>query len=319
MTDGSATGDPACLIVTAAADEFAAAVTASGGAGIPVRCRVSAQQARDEYAGESVVFGNPAMIRDALPGMPGVAWVQSSWAGVTPLIEYPRRDYVLTGIKDVFGPQMSEYVLGYLLAHELGILRRSEQQRQRLWQHDYSGTLQGKRLCALGTGSIGRHIAMTAAGFGVQVTGVNRSGSAVSGIADTRPVSELKAVLNVSDYVVASLPQTPQTDHLLDAAAIAALPAHAYLINVGRSNLVDDDALMAALRGQRLAGAALDVFDEEPIPPDSPLWDTPNLSITPHIAAVSHPHLIAPIFVDNYARYRKGKPLCHVIDFDTGY
>jgi len=316
MTDAAA---PACLIVTAAAAEFAAAIESRSEVAIPVRSALSAEEASRMYAGETILFGNPAMIRDALPGMPDVAWVQSSWAGVTPLIDYPRRDYLLTGIKDVFGPAMAEYVIGYLLAHELKILERMAAQRRKCWNHDYSGTLDGKRMCVMGTGSIGAHIARAAAGFGVTVTGISRSGAPVAGFAEVRPVADLHAVLGQCDYLVATLPQTPATDRLLDKAAFAALPPQAYFINVGRSNVVDDAALVEALQTGRLAGAALDVFDEEPLPADSPLWDTPNLSITPHVAAVSHAHLIVPIFLDNYARYTRGEPLKYLVDFDAGY
>jgi len=319
MTDRSAATAPACLIVTAAAGEFAAAIEGNTEVAIPVRTALSAQEASRDYAGETIVFGNPAMIRDALPDMPDVAWVQSSWAGVTPLIDYSRRDYLLTGIKDVFGPAMSEYVIGYLLAHELKILERVDAQRRKLWNHDYSGTLDGKRMCVMGSGSIGAHIAATAAGFGITVTGISRGGAPVTGFADVKPVSELHDVLATTDYLVATLPQTPDTDRLLNERSLTALPPHAYFINVGRSNVVDDDALADALRSGRLAGAALDVFDEEPLPQDSPLWDTPNLFVTPHVAAVSHAHLIVPIFIDNYLRYARGEPLRYVVDFDAGY
>ena len=115
------------------------------------------------------------------------------------------------------------------------------------------------------------------------------------------------------------LPDTPQTDNLLDAEALSLLPSHACFVNVGRANVVDDDALVAALRAGKLGGAVLDVFEEEPIPQDSPLWDTPNLLVTAHMAAVSHPELIVPIFLDNYRRYRAGSKLTNVIDFDLGY
>ena len=91
------------------------------------------------------------------------------------------------------------------------------------------------------------------------------------------------------------------------------------LINVGRSNVIDDDALIAALESGHLGGAVLDVFDEEPLPNDSPLWDTPNLLITAHISAISHPLLLVPIFVDNYRRFIAGEPLQHLIDFGAGY
>jgi phosphoglycerate dehydrogenase-like enzyme len=130
---------------------------------------------------------------------------------------------------------------------------------------------------------------------------------------------QLHEFLESLDFLVAILPNTPDTDNLLDAAALARLPAHAYFINIGRSNVVDDGALIDALRNHRLAGAALDVFDEEPVPQDSPLWDTPNLTITAHVAAVSYPSIIVPIFVDNYRRYLDKQPLKYVVDFAAGY
>lgn len=308
-----------CLIITAVADEFAEEVGRLAEIQIPVIACKDTQAALESYNGQSILFGNPAMIAEVLPQMPGVEWIQSSWAGVTPLIEFERRDYVLTGIKDVFGPQMSEYVLGFLLAHELMILKRAQMQRERHWSHFPSGTLTGKRLGILGTGSIGRHIAATAACFGMTVTGLSRSGKKVDGFTEVAPVGLLYEFLEDVDYLVSTLPQTSDTDDLLDEAALAKLPPHAYFINVGRSNVVDDDALIDALRHARLAGAVLDVFDAEPLAEDSPLWDTPNLFITSHIAAISHPLLIVPQFVDNYVRYVSGKTLRHVIDFEHGY
>jgi phosphoglycerate dehydrogenase-like enzyme len=132
-------------------------------------------------------------------------------------------------------------------------------------------------------------------------------------------VDRLHDFLEAADYLVATLPQTSETDNLLNSEALSKLPDHAYFINVGRSNVIDDLALMDALNGSKLAGAALDVFDEEPIPEDSPLWDTLNLTITAHIAAISHPLLLVPVFVDNYRRYMNGEPLNYVIDFAAGY
>jgi len=308
-----------CLIVTAAADEFAAEIVRVANFPIPVKTCTSAEQALAAYRDESVVFGNPGMIADILPTMPTVDWVQSSWAGVTPLMTLACHDYVLTGIKDVFGPQMSEYVIGYLLAHELKILQRMHEQGQRNWFNHCSGALAGKRLGIMGTGSIGQHIAQSASKFGVKVTGLSRSAAAAPGFEKVLPVARLHDFLKEIDYLAATLPQTAATDKLLDATALANLPAHAYFVNVGRSNVVDDDALIDALKNGRLAGAALDVFDKEPVPCDSPLWDAPNLSVTAHIAAISHPSLIVPIFIDNYQRYTRGHPLRYVIDFAAGY
>lgn len=310
---------PECLIVTAIAEKLAKEIARIADFPVSIKTCTSAEQARAEYTGQSVLFGNPDMIAEVLPEMPGVDWVQSSWAGFTPLMRLDRRDYVLTGIKNVFGPQMTEYVIGYLLAHELKVLQRMQGQREHNWLTTVSGTFQGKRLGIMGTGSIGRYIAKTARFFGMAVTGLSRSGAPAPEFEKVARVGQLYDFLEGIDYLVSTLPQTTDTDNLLDAAALAKLPARAYFINVGRGNVVDDDALIDALRNDKLSGAALDVFDEEPIPPDSPLWDTPNLVITAHIAALSHPLLIVPIFVENYRRYTNEQPLKYVIDFDAGY
>jgi len=308
-----------CLIIDAAANEFAEEIARLADFPIPVKACTSAEQALGGYKDQTILFGNPDMIATVLPEMPSVNWVQSSWAGVMPLMGIDRRDYILTGVKGVFGPQMSEYVMGYLLAHELKVLERMKQQREHNWFKDFSGALRGKRLGIMGTGSIGRHIAQTATIFGIKVAGLNRSGTASPVFENVMPIGQLHDFLKEIDYLVSTLPQTDDTDDMLDGAALAKLPVHAYFINIGRSNIVNDEALIDALRNGKLAGAALDVFDEEPIPQNSPLWDTPNLSITAHIAAISHPSLIVPIFVDNYRRYMQQQPLKYTIDFDAGY
>lgn len=310
---------PNCLIVTEIAEEFAAEIARLADIPIPLKACASPEQALAAYTDESVLFGNPGMIAAILPGMPTVRWVQSSWAGVTPLIALDRRNYILTGVKNVFGPQMSEYVMGFLLAHELKVLQREQAQRKHQWFTALSGTLQGKQLGIMGTGSIGRHIAKLARNFGVTVTGLSRSGAPSPDFDKVLSAAKLHEFLEQLDYLVSTLPQTPATDNLLNAAALAKLPAHAYFINVGRSNVVDHNALVDALCDGQLAGAALDVFDEEPVAPDSPLWDTPNLSVTAHIAAVSHPLLIVPVFVENYRRYADGQSLEHLVDFEAGY
>lgn len=310
---------PACLIVTAAADEYTEELERLADFPIAFKTCTSAEQALREYTDETILFGRPDMVAEILPKMPTVDWVQSTWAGVTPLIEAKRRDYVLTGVKGAFGSQMSEYVIGYLLAHELRVLERMREQQRHSWFKGLSGTIQGKRLGIMGTGSIGQHIAKTASYFDMTVTGLSRSGTPIPGFENVVQTDQLHDFLAEIDYLVAILPNTADTDNLLDAEALRKLPRHAYFINIGRSNVVDDQALIDALENNKLAGAALDVFDEEPIPGDSPLWDTPNLSITAHIAAVSYHSLIVPIFIDNYRRYLNKEPLKYIVDFDAGY
>ena len=137
---------PTCLIVTATAEEYVEELTRLVDFPIPLKACTSSEQALKEYTDESVLFGRPDMIAEILSNMPTVDWVQSTWAGVTPLIEAKRRDYVLTGVKDVFGPQMSEYVIGYLLAHELRVLERMLEQQKHNWFKGLSGALHGKHL-----------------------------------------------------------------------------------------------------------------------------------------------------------------------------
>ncbi len=310
--------NPSVLIISKDAEALAGLVN-QGAPSIDVAIARDASQARSAYQDQGVLFGSPDSIAAVLTDMPSVQWVQSTWAGVTPLLQVNRRDYVLTSIKGVFGPQMAEYVLGYLLAHELRIVRRLDAQRAHEWWPGESGMLSGKRLGIMGTGSIGRAIAERARAMGVFVTGLSRSGTELPEFDSVYPATHLAEFLPNLDFLVAVLPDTKKTDNLLDARMLALLPQHACFVNVGRANVVDDDALIEALRSDKLAGAVLDVFDEEPVPEDSPLWDTPNLLMTAHMAAVSHPELIAPIFLENYRRFVTGQDLINVVNFDNGY
>lgn len=308
-----------CLILTTLADEFADEIDRVSAGSIRVTACPTVDEARRQYSGETVLFGSPGMIVEVIDEMPAVEWVQSSWAGVTPLIESGRRDYRLTGVKGVFGPQMAEYSLGYLLAHELKVAVRSEAQRRREWYREYSGTLSGKTLGVLGTGSIGADIARASVAFGMRAIGFSRSGRPEPAFESVYDHAGLADFLSGSDYLIGTLPATPETDGLLNADSLRWVKPDAVFVNVGRSNVVDDGALIAALADGRLAAAVLDVFDEEPLPPDSPLWDVPNLHITAHIAAISHPLLIAPVFIENFRRYRDGDDLKYLVDFSTGY
>ncbi len=308
-----------CLIVTTLADVFADELSRLTDGGINGVACATAREARAAYTDETVLFGSPEMIAELIDELPSVDWVQSSWAGVRPLMDARRRNYRVTGVKGVFGSQMAEYTLGHILAHELRIAERRDKQRERHWWREPSGTLAGKRMGILGTGSIGSAIAGAARAFDIHVRGLNRSGEQADGFDQVFRTSGIDEFLNGLDYLISTLPDTPATRGLLDAQRISRLPAHALFINVGRSNVVDDDALRAALNEARLAAAVLDVFDVEPLPSTDPLWSTANLTITAHIAAISHPLLIVPIFVDNYRRYRAGEPLLHSVDFSRGY
>ena len=266
-----------------------------------------------------MILGQPDFAAAFLREREGVRWVQSTWAGLTPLLELDLGDLLLTGVKDVFGPQISEYVFAYLLAHELGVLERLGRQANRSWWPEPTGSLAGKTMGIMGTGSIGRHLAGLAGHFGIAVLGLSRGGAGVDGFDAVFSVDRLQEFLKLPDYLVCALPETPATRGLLDESALAALKPGCYLVNVGRGSLLDEQALQSALRSGHLAGAALDVFREEPLPPHSPLWHTENLMVTAHVAAKSRPADIALIFLENFERYRQDRELNYLVDPKRGY
>jgi phosphoglycerate dehydrogenase-like enzyme len=225
----------------------------------------------------------------------------------------------ITGVKEVFGGQMAEYVLGGLLQRVLQLREREAAQRERRWWPEPTGTLDGLTLGVMGTGSIGSAVAERAGGFGMRVLGYSRSGRSRPGFEQVFGADLLHRFLGACDHVAAMLPDTPETRQLLDAPALAAMRPGALLINVGRGTLVDEAALLSALKGGRLGGAMLDVFETEPLPPEHPFWECPGLTITAHVAARSWPRDIANIFRDNLRRFRENETLRFRLDPERGY
>jgi len=266
-----------------------------------------------------LVFGEPNLIRDTLPLLPRLKWVQAMWAGVEPLLDPAlRRDYILTNARGVFGPLMSEYVFGYLLLHERKILQRYFSQQKNLWDKTVPGTLREKTLGLLGVGSIGAYLANTAKHFGMTVHGFTRT-------SESCPDVDVYFHANVSDfaknldYLICVLPNTNATRHIIDSSVLKSLPSHALFINVGRGNAVDETALAESLASGQMSGAILDVFQQEPLPPNHIFWRTPNLLITSHTAAPSFPKDISELFIENYKRYSRGEELKYRVDFERGY
>jgi phosphoglycerate dehydrogenase-like enzyme len=307
------------LVLAPNADEYLPLLEELADSGAVIRAASSVQATLESGTGQTVILGQPDLVVDLLEKSPEVAWIQSTWAGVAPLIALGRRDYLLTGIKNTFGAQISEYVLGYLLAFELDLLERLGRQANRSWWPEPTGTLAGKTLGILGTGSIGRHIAGMSGPFGVSVLGLSRSGNPVDGFERVYPVERLREFLKVLDYLVCTLPETGATTGLLDEATFAAIKPGCYLVNVGRGSIFEEDALLSALEKGVLAGVVLDVFRDEPLALNSPLWHARNLLVTAHVAAKSWPEDIAALFVENYRRYIRGEKLKYLVDFDRGY
>ena len=252
---------------------------------------------------------------------PRLRWVQVMGAGVDwALVPELPRHVIVTRAPGIFGPWMTEYVLGWCLSTTQRTETYHQAQRARRWIGEVMpDRLRGKTMVVIGLGDIGRHIARAARFLGMRVLGVSRGGRAVPEAHRVCRISAMATALKGADFVVLVTPLTDDTRGFFGERALAALPPRAWLVNIGRGALVDEPALEEALRTRRIAGAVLDVFTEEPLRPDHPLWSLPNAIITPHISGPSTPEEIAPIFNDNLARYLAGRPLRHAVDRERGY
>ncbi|HLA05989.1 MAG TPA: D-2-hydroxyacid dehydrogenase [Anaerolineales bacterium] len=267
-----------------------------------------------------IVFGEPRLIRDVLPNLSNAKWVQSMFAGVEALMDPSfRNDYILTNARGVFGELMTEYVFGYMLAHEKKIFERKEAQQIKKYDRFESGMLRGKTIGLLGVGSIGSHLAGMAKHFGMSVYGFTRSSETSESVDTYYHGDQILKFAGGLDYLVCVLPRTKGTNQIVDANLLNALPSHAVLLNVGRGNAVDESALEQALKKGKIAGAILDVTAKEPLPEDHPFWTTPNLLLTFHTSAISYPEDITKLFIANYLLYIEGKPLRYQVEFERGY
>jgi phosphoglycerate dehydrogenase-like enzyme len=266
-----------------------------------------------------ILFGEPNLIRPALDSFQNLGWVQATWAGVEPLLDTAlRRDYILTNARGVFGALMAEFVIGYLLLFERKILQRLEAQKAERWHPELTGSLRGKTMGIVGVGSIGAELARTAKFLGMTVHGYTHSSEACPDV-DKYFHADLPAFAAGLDYFVSVLPNTAKTHHLIDAQVLNALRKDAIFINVGRGKTVDEVALVDVLQRGAIAGAVLDVFEQEPLASGHPLWSMPNTFVTSHTSAPSFPEDIAKLFIENYRLYNAGKPLKYVVDFEKGY
>lgn len=280
-----------------------------------------------ELEGSQVLLGwdfRAGDLEQAWPHASELRWVHWGGAGVDALL-FPAlvdSDVQVTNARGAFDLPMAEYVLGLVIAMAKGFARTLEAQREHRWHYRTEERITGKRALVVGTGSIGRAIARLLGQAGLEVRGVGRS--ARDGDADfghVHGIGELDALLPEADYVVLITPLTADTRGLFDARRFACMHRGARFINVGRGALVDESALLDALRAGAIAGAALDVFQEEPLPADSPVWDTPNLLVSPHMSGDTHDfkEVVARQFLDNLSRFAGGEPLANRIDKRSGF
>ncbi|MBP8536226.1 D-2-hydroxyacid dehydrogenase [Streptomyces sp. MK37H] len=258
-------------------------------------------------------------VRDAWPGEgPRPAWVHTASAGVDRLLcpELVESDTVLTNARGVFEQPIAEYVAGLVVAMAKDFHGSWELQRQRRWQHRETMRLAGTRAVVVGAGPIGRAIGSTLAALGVVVDLVGRT--ARQGV---RGGDELPELLPSADWVVSAAPLTDANRGMFDRTVFDRMRSSARFINVGRGPLVVEKDLTAALVARRIAGAALDVFEHEPLASDDPLWDVPGLFVSPHMSGdtVGWRDHLADQFQDNYERWCAGEPLLNIVDKRLGY
>jgi phosphoglycerate dehydrogenase-like enzyme len=285
----------------------------------------------DREIPDAEVFIGWTMRPEQLAAARKLRWVHSPAAAVHTLIfpELVASSVVLTNAREVHAPVVAEHVMALILALAkripdcVSLQRRREWGQQALWdKQPRPRELDGDTLGIVGLGSIGREVARRAAAFGMRVVATRehpeKSAEHVQAIYGP---SGLPVLLAESDYVALAAPITPGTKNLINATSLAQMKPSAYLINVGRGALVDEPALAEALRSRRIAGAALDVFDREPLPAESELWDIPNLLITPHSAGLTERlwdrHYL--LLKENLRRYLAGEPLLQVVDKQKGY
>lgn len=269
--------------------------------------------------------------RDVVPSLTRLKWVQAPAVGVGHILseEMIESSIVLTSARGVRARAMAEHVLGVTLAlaRQLPVvIRRQVDHQWALDEIDAGGairTLQHRRIGVVGLGAIGLEVARAAAGFGMRVSATRRNVDRPrpAFVDEVLPPERLSELLAVSDVIVLSAPLVPETRHLIGSSALSTAKRGALLINVGRGNLIDEEAVIAALKDGRLGGAALDVFAREPLDTASPFWDLPNVIITPHISGAMEDYWtpLVALFSENLRRFEHGQALLNVVDKRAGY
>ena len=252
----------------------------------------------------------PVMTPELIALCPRLAWVQALTSGTENLIAFPNlgRDVLVTSARGAHGPQMAELAMLFMLWFSRSAPRFAANQAARKWERWPQPLLLGKTVTIVGVGTISEEVAHRCRAFGMRVVGVSDSRAEARGFDAIHPRATLHGAVAEADYVVVLAPHTPATHHMIDAGVLAAMKPSAVLINIARGALVDEAALIAALRADQIAGAGLDVFETEPLPASSPLWAMERVLITPHIGGLSdsyHEQLL-PIAIENLRAYVAG-------------
>ena len=291
--------------------------------------RSAAQEAtwQELLARADILFDFDHTHREDLPDLaPNVRWIQATSAGIGQFVKRMGYDVrmpntIFTTASGVHAAPLAEFCLMSILNHYRGLAHLQACQRAHHWERFATTDLQGKTVAIIGLGNIGGEVARLCRAFGMNVVAARNRTAPVAHVDRIFTPQELHAMLPLADVVVMIAPHTPQTDKMLGAAEFAAMRDGAFFINIGRGATVDEPALITALQSGKLGGAALDVFAEEPLPTESPLWEMDNVLVSPHSASTSdrENERITGLFCDNLRRYLDGRPLRNVLDTERLY
>ena len=259
--------------------------------------------------------GFPSTAHTPIPAHPSVRWIQIGGSGFDHLLPWDTRRITVTNGAGVLAPYLAEGVTGAMLALGCGFLNYVEQRRARRWKPVAFTPLRDRTLLVVGLGRIGECVARNAKALGMRVLGIRGTPAPHPAADEVHGPDALHTLLPRTDFVSLHVRLNPTTRGLLSREALAAMKPGAYLVNTSRGPVVDETALIDALRSGHLAGAYLDVFETEPLPPESPLWVMPNVLVTPHASDNVHgwPRRFAELFADNLDRWRAGGPLVNVV------
>ena len=291
-----------------------------------LRC-IRPKDLKDDLSDVDILLGYDAQMEmeKYLPQMPHLKWIHTYSAGVEKLLsheDFCRSDILLTNSRGIHGIPMAEHVLGTMLASSRCLIEAWENQKAHVWKRlTDPDELFGKTAAIIGLGSIGREVAKHLKNMGMRIVAVKQKESTEPFVDQLFTIDHLSDALSCADYVIVTLPLTPQTKKLFNTHTFHMMKENAFFINVSRGDVVEEDDLVEALRSKCIRGASLDVFATEPLPEDSPLWGVPNLFITPHYSAISPMYLdrSLKIFRNNLQIFPQRIGMLNVVDKERGY
>lgn len=281
------------------------------------------REALERHIAEAEAMIAPSFPLDILPSAKKLRWFQCTNAGIDFLV--PARKQLkgvqVTNAGGIHGPIMADYTMAALVMLHWDFPRNVREQQARIWKMREFAPLAEMTVGIVGLGAIGRDIAARAKSAGMTVLGMKRRPGAVKNVDRVFRPDRLRTMLTLCDFVVLVVPSTPETKALIGRRELQSMKPSAFLVNIARGSVVDEQALIRALQSKTIAGACLDVFEKEPLPPESPLWAMENVIVTAHISGnpTRYAARVVEIFADNMKRWQSGRPMRNLVDLKRGY